>query len=160
MELIFKPVTEADFPAMMKIYADAIETNLCTLVRKCPDWADFDADHRTDCRIAAYEGEKLVGWAVLTPSFARGVYSGVAELTIYVDYGCHGRGIGKKLMAEMERQAKEAGVWTIESLIFSNNLQSIGFHNACGWREVGYRERFGLDREGVWRNVTLMEKRL
>ena len=32
-------------------------------------------------------------------------------------------------------------------------------HESCGFRMVGYRERLGRDRFGVWRNTVLMEKR-
>ena len=42
--------------------------------------------------------------------------------------------------------------------IFVENAASIGLHKACGFREVGHRERIG-QMHGVWRDVMLLERR-
>ncbi|MDZ7262726.1 MAG: N-acetyltransferase, partial [candidate division KSB1 bacterium] len=50
------------------------------------------------------------------------------------------------------------GIWTLQAHIFPENVASIALHQACGFREVGYRERLG-QMNGVWRDVILMERR-
>jgi phosphinothricin acetyltransferase len=52
------------------------------------------------------------------------------------------------------------GFWTLQSGIMQDNLASIRLHEKCGFRMVGYRERIGKDKFGVWRNTVLMERRI
>ena len=40
----------------------------------------------------------------------------------------------------------------------AENLPSIALHRKCGFREVGFRERYG-HLDGVWRDVVLFERR-
>ena len=42
--------------------------------------------------------------------------------------------------------------------VFPENEASIRLHEACGFREVGVRERLG-ELRGVWRDVVLLERR-
>jgi len=42
--------------------------------------------------------------------------------------------------------------------ILAENAISIALHTSMGFREVGRRERIG-QRNGVWRDVILMERR-
>ena len=55
--------------------------------------------------------------------------------------------------------ASEAeGYWTLQAQIMAANLPSIALHRKCGFREVGFRERYG-HLDGVWHNVFLFERR-
>jgi L-amino acid N-acyltransferase YncA len=42
--------------------------------------------------------------------------------------------------------------------VFPENEASLRLHRACGFREVGVRERLG-QLNGVWRDVVLFERR-
>ena len=70
-----------------------------------------------------------------------------------------GVGVGKALLTAMIAVSEEAGFWTLQSGIMENNTASIALHSSCGFRLVGYREKIGQDRFGVWRNTVLMERR-
>lgn len=61
-----------------------------------------------------------------------------------------------RLIVAMEN---EVLAWTLQSSIMQENKASIKLHEKCGFRMVGYRERIGIDSEGIWRNTVLMEKR-
>ncbi len=52
------------------------------------------------------------------------------------------------------------GIWRLYVAIFSINVASIKFHEICGFRKIGYRERIAKDKFGKWQNTTLMELRL
>lgn len=55
--------------------------------------------------------------------------------------------------------ASEAdGFWTLQAQIIAANISSRSLHLACGFREVGTRERIG-QIAGVWHDVVLMERR-
>lgn len=54
--------------------------------------------HVKNCQLVV-EGEgKVVGWAALSPVSSRCVYSGVAEVSIYLAQDYCGRGIGVRLL--------------------------------------------------------------
>ncbi len=88
----------------------------------------------------------------------RRVYAGVAEVSVYVAAPARGNGIGKTLLRALVAESEEAGFWTLQASIFRENVASIALHRACGFREVGYRERIG-QMNGVWRDTILMERR-
>ena len=59
----------------------------------------------------------------------------------------------------LETQASgDAGIWTLQAGIFPENIASLAIHNACGFREVGLRERIGKMGD-VWRDTLLLERR-
>jgi phosphinothricin acetyltransferase len=106
----------------------------------------------------AIAGEHIRGWAALSPVSGRFVYAGVAEVSVYVAAAARRQGIGKALLTALVEAAEANGIWTLQAGIFRENESSISLHDACGFREVGYRERLG-QLHGVWRDVVLMERR-
>ena len=101
---------------------------------------------------------EVVGWAVLSPVSRRKVYSGVAEVSVYVGSRIRGRGIGKALLRALIEASESSGLWTLQAGIFAINQASISLHERCGFRVVGLRERIG-QLHGVWHDVVLMERR-
>jgi phosphinothricin acetyltransferase len=158
MDLTIQPMQPADWDAVRAIYAEGIATGNATFETQTPDWAAWDAGHLPDPRLVACMDGQIVGWAALSRVSARQVYRGVAEVSIYIGAAARGHGVGKRLMTALIEASEAAGIWTLQSTILRENTVSIGFHAACGFREVGYRERIG-QRDGVWRDTVLMERR-
>lgn len=154
-----RALTEADWPSVRDIYRQGIDGNIATFQTECPDWRDWDAAHIQTCRLVITEGDKVVGWTALTPVSGRCVYAGVAEVSVYIDSGAQGKGAGTLLLTELVRASESNGFWMLQSGILRENAASIRLHEKCGFRMVGYRERIGKDRYGVWRDTVLMEKR-
>jgi phosphinothricin acetyltransferase len=140
------------------IYITGIATNNATFETEAPVWEKWDSGHIDRCRFVAMDGEEVMGWAALSPVSMRTVYSGVAEVSVYVAVRAQGRGIGKILLAELVGASERAGVWTLQASIFPENVASIRLHERCGFRVVGRRERIAQLR-GEWRDTFLMERR-
>jgi L-amino acid N-acyltransferase YncA len=100
----------------------------------------------------------VAGYALLTAVSGRCVYGGVAEVSVYISHDFRGQGIGRLLLSELVRQSEENNLWTLQAGILPENRASIALHLACGFREVGYREKLG-QRNGIWRDVLLLERR-
>jgi len=159
------PLTEALWSAGGRsVFQTGIATGHSTLTKTAPDWADFAADKLPGHRWGAVDGIGVCrGWAVVSPAFSRGVYSGVVEDSVYVDPAVAGRGVGETLLQALIASTEGAGIWTIEALIFPENAVSVRLHQRVGFREVGVRERMGLmthgPATGQWRDVVLLERR-
>jgi phosphinothricin acetyltransferase len=69
-----------------------------------------------------------------------------------------GSGVGRTLLEALVERSEQAGYWTLNAGVFPENEASIRLHKACGFREVGVRERLG-ELHGVWRDVVLLERR-
>jgi phosphinothricin acetyltransferase len=106
----------------------------------------------------ARRGRRVVGWAVLSPVSPRAVYSGVAEVSIYVAAPARGQGVGRALLKALIESSEAAGIWTLQAGIFPENEASVALHLGCGFRVVGRRERLGR-HHGIWRDSLLLERR-
>ena len=153
-----EPMREGDWPAVKAIYEEGITTGQATFETKAPPWETWNADHLAAGRLVARNRGQVVGWAALSPVSGRCVYAGVAEVSVYVAEKVRGQGIGTALLQALIIDSEEAGIWTLEAGIFPENRASLALHKACGFRQVGYRERLG-QLNGLWRDVILMERR-
>jgi phosphinothricin acetyltransferase len=82
----------------------------------------------------------------------------VAEVSVYVAAGHRGRGVGRQLLLAVIAEAERHGIWTLQGATFPENEASQRLQRACGFREVGRRERIAQFR-GAWRDTVLTERR-
>lgn len=141
-----------------RIFKLGIATKNATFETQVPDWISWDRVHRKDCRLIAKVDGKIVGWAALSDVSDRCVYSGVAEVSIYVDTEYLGQGIGDKLLKSLIKESESAGIWTLQAGIFPENENSIKLHKKNGFRIIGIREKLGK-MDNKWRDVVLLERR-
>jgi len=146
-----------DWPAVRAIYEDGIRGGDATFETETPSWEHWDAAH-SELRLAAEHDGAVAGWAALSVVSERCCYRGVGEVSVYVADGARGAGIGRALLEELVRRSEQAGYWTLSAGVFPENEASIRLHKACGFREVGVRERLG-ELHGTWRDVVLLERR-
>lgn len=146
------------WPAVRTIYEEGIAGGNATFETRAPSWQEWDQSHMECCRLVALDGERVLGWAALSPVTSRCVYSGVAEASVYVAGSAQGQGVGKQLLQALIRSSEEAGIWTVQASMFPENVASQALHRACGFRVVGQRERIA-QLNGRWRDTILMERR-
>ena len=154
-----RELTPDDWPAVADIYWDGMRTGLATFETEVPSWAEWDAAHLPQHRIVAELDGEVIGWAALSPASTRRCYAGVVENSVYVAEAARGRGVGRLLLERLIKQARLAGIWTIQTSIFPENRASLALHERCGFRVVGTRERIAK-RDGSWRDTVFLEVRL
>lgn len=158
MDIVIEEMRDEDWPEVADIYREGIATGDATFETDVSDWKKWDRNHLSGCRLVAKSEEKIVGWFALSPVSGRFVYSGVAEISIYVRASARRLGIGKALLEAAVKESERIGIWTLQSGTFPENTASITLQKSCGFREVGTREKIGC-MYGRWRDVVLMERR-
>ncbi len=156
--MIIRPLIASDFPQVAAIYKKGLATGFASFETKVPDWNTWNLKFLDCCRFVLVLNDKVIGWCALSNVSKRKVYSGVAEDTIYIDRDYQGKSLGKKLLLHLISESKKNGFWTLQAAIFSQNKSSIALHKACGFREIGIREKIAK-RDGKWHDNVLMERR-
>jgi L-amino acid N-acyltransferase YncA len=156
MEVI--QMLQTHWPAVRNIYLQGIATKQATFQTDSPSWEDWDQSHVDNLRYVAVLNGQIVGWAALSPVSSRCVYAGVCEVSIYVQEGNRGQGIGATLLQSLITNSERNNIWTLQSGIFPENISSIALHEKFGFRKIGLREKVGK-MDGIWRDVLLMERR-
>lgn len=161
MELTIRAMTEADWPAVSEIYQQGIVSHKATFATEPPTYDEWNAEHHRHSRLVAETNDGVVaGWVAIAPSFARAVYNGVAEVSIYIHDAYQHQGVGTKLLHALAQESERNGIWTLEALIFDDNLPSLALFRKCGYQDLGVRRKLGYDTAlQCWRNVAMLERR-
>jgi len=84
------------------------------------------------------EGEDLLGYLSIGPfRKGRGAFRNTAEVSYYVDFTHHRKGIGSKLMRKAFEHCKEKEIKTLLAFLYSHNKSSITFMKRFGFEQWG-----------------------
>ncbi|MFZ1063601.1 MAG: N-acetyltransferase family protein [Acidimicrobiales bacterium] len=156
-----------DAAALMNIYnPEVIETTVSfdLVPRTLADQEDWIRNHlRTHpCIVAINEdddlgevgarGERILGFALVSPFRDRPAYATTVENSVYVHRGARGRGVGETLLRELIATAGESGFHSLIARIVGENEGSIRLHEKCGFTLVGTEIEVGR-KHGRWLDV-------
>lgn len=148
----------ADWEVVKRIYEEGIATGQATFQTEAPGWEQWDEGHLPDMRFVLRLNDRIAGWAALSAVSGRCVYSGVAEVSIYIGEEFRGKKFGDQLLAHLIGESEKKKIWTIQAGIFPENLGSLKLHMKHGFRLVGLREKLGKHYD-TWRDVNFLERR-
>ncbi len=158
-----RPATPDDAAAICTIYNQGIEDRIATLETepRTPEerrqWMGArDARHPV---VVAVTGGQVVGWGSLNAFNPRPAYDNVVDLSVYVERGWRGRGVGRALLQHLLPLARTLGYHKMVLATFPFNEAGVALYQKVGFRPVGvYREQGRLD--GRWVDVLIMERLL
>jgi phosphinothricin acetyltransferase len=159
MNYTIEEMKASDWEEVAQIYLEGINTGIATFQNSIPNFEDWNNGHIKSCRLVAKSEGKVLGFAALSPTSSRPVYSGVAEVSIYIGGNHRGLGIGHALMTNIIKLSEENNFWALQSGIIRENTASIELHKKCGFREIGIREKVAKMDNGRWHDTVLMERR-
>ena len=154
----------ADAEAICRIYNQGIEDRVATLETelRTPDerrqWlAGRDARHPVI--VAEPEPNTSIGWASLNVFNARESSRFVADISVYVERGWRGKGVGRVLLEQLTELGRTHGFHKLVLSAFPGNAGGMALYAKSGFRTVGiYHEQGQLD--GKWVDTIVMEKLL
>src|SRR5438477_1645317 len=145
-DLTLRPASAADAAAICEIYNQGIEDRLATLEteRRTPaerrQWLAARGP-RHPVIVAETAGE-VVGWASLNSFNPRAAYDHVADLSVYVERGWRGRGVGRGLLTSLIGLGAELGYHKLVLAAFPFNPAGLALYARVGFTTVGvYREQ-------------------
>lgn len=84
-------------------------------------------------------------------------YRFTAELSIHVETGAQGGGVGRRLMDALVERADSKGLHVLVAAIDGENEGSLAFHRTCGFVEVGRMPETGW-KHGRWLDLVLVQR--
>lgn len=162
---LIRPSTEADLPAITRIYAHHVLHGTGTF-ETTPPTPEEMAGRRADVLgkglpwLVAEEGGEVIGYAYGNWFKPRPAYRFSVEDSIYLAPEAAGKGLGRALLAELLTTLERSGIRKVMAVIGdSANAGSIGVHTALGFQHVGVVKACGW-KFGRWLDIVLMEKPL
>ena len=159
-----------DAAALLAIYAPYVKGTAITFEYEVPSLEEFQGRIAHTLRrypyIVAVENSEILGYAYTGPFGERAAYSWSVETSIYLRQDVRGKGLGKRLYAELERISKAQNVQYLYACIAYPDHDdahltgnSVAFHTHLGFTPVGLFPHCAY-KFGTWYNMTWMEKTL
>lgn len=105
-------------------------------------------------QVVAAEDGKILGWCDVIPHAEEG-FTHVGRLGMGVRAACRRRGIGRRLLAECLRNAKNYGLEKVELEVFEGNTPAIHLYEAFGFQCEG-RKAKARKLDGAYQDSILM----
>lgn len=163
--LVVRNSTEADVPAVHRIYAYHVLHGLGSFEEEPPSAAELkrrrnDVVERGLPYFVADIDGTVVGYSYATLYRTRSAYRYTVEDSVYVDEGALRKGVGRALLSAVIARC-EAGRWRqmIAVIGDSGNAASILLHASLGFRRVGTLQSVGF-KMGRWADTVLMQREL
>ena len=157
-----RPATARDIPAIQSIYAYHVLHGLASFEEVPPPLEEMrrrfdDVTGQGLPYLAAEEGSEVLGYGYCSLYRTRSAYRYTLEDSVYVKQGCHGRGLGKALLAELIVRCTVLKYRQIIAVIGdSANAASIGLHASLGFVRAGNLRSTGF-KFGRWVDSVLMQ---
>lgn len=135
--------TSADLPRIVEIYNQAIAAHNATAdtvpftVEQRLDWFNMHTPDFYPIYVAEEEGQ-VTGWLAVSPYRGRPALEHTAEVSYYVDYAHHKKGIGSALLAHAIVEAPRISKHVFIAILLEWNVASMRLLEKYGFDRWGY----------------------
>ena len=167
LNILVRPSTDDDVPAMLAIYRHHIERGVGDLGTFEPEPLKEDdlkarrknmKKHRLPHLVAERDG-MVAAYAYAVPFRKRPAYRFTLKHSIYVHPDYLKSGIGRTLLPALIDACAATGYRQMIGYIDSANIPSLNLHEACGFRQVGLLPSVGY-KYGHWVDAVLVQRAL
>jgi phosphinothricin acetyltransferase len=163
-DLAIRDAGAADAAAICLIYNQGIADRVATLeteLRSPEERRQWLAARgpRHPVLVAEDGTGAVVGWGSLNVYNPREAYRHVADFSVYVERAWRGRGVGRRLLAELIERARTIGYHKMMLSAFPTNASGVALYERMGFVKVGVLHEMG-QLDGRWVDTLIMEKML
>ena len=166
--ITIREATVEDAARLLEIYAYYVEKTVITFEYDVPSRGEFQRriEHiKSRYPYLVIEKDGVIkGYAYAGVFKARAAYDWSCEMTIYLEHGATGEGLGRKLYEALEEALKEQGILNLYACIGYPDVpdeyldyNSAEFHEHMGYTKVGTFHQCGY-KFGRWYSMIWMEK--
>jgi L-amino acid N-acyltransferase YncA len=161
---LIRDATEADLPAILEIYNDAVANTTAIWNETLVDLANrrdwFAARRARGFPVLVADEDGVVkGYASYGDWRAFEGFRHTVEHSVYVHREARGEGIGRLLMRELITRAASNGIHVMIACVEAGNAASIRLHERLGFRLTGTFSEVGI-KFGRWLDLACMELRV
>ncbi|HEX8489843.1 MAG TPA: GNAT family N-acetyltransferase [Chthoniobacterales bacterium] len=158
--MIIRDALEADLPAVVEIYNQAIRGRISTAqleevsVEERMPWFHAHSAKAHPLWVAELDG-RIAGWFSFHPFIERAAYRGTAEISVYVAERFRRRGVGKALLEKAIEHSPNLKLSALVGYIFEHNEPSVHLFGRMGFEHWGLLPRVALV-DGIECSVVIM----
>jgi L-amino acid N-acyltransferase YncA len=149
-------IDDQDIPAVLDIYSYYVGNTIISFEYEAPKLDEFkeriNGIRKTHPFLVAEDANQIVGYAYGSVHRQRTAYQWSVESTVYLDNAFHRKGIAQKLYSVLFDILRLQGFYSVYAGIGLPNEQSVGFHKAMGFTEVGIFKKVGY-KMGNWHDT-------
>ena len=159
-EIQIRLAKQIDAEAIREIYNHEVRNSTATfdLVERTTQEQEEWLDERSGAFsvLIAEIGDKILGFASLSPYKSRAAYRTTVEDSIYINEEFRNQGIAGKLLSHLLEVAESSGFHAVIARIGGANEASISLHQRFGFEIVGTEKEIGR-KFGKWQDVVVMQ---
>lgn len=149
-------VREEDAGEILKIYRPYIEDSAASFETVLPSLSEMEERIRNCmadyCWLVWEEEGKIRGYAYASRNHTRAAYRWAVDVTIYIDEGWHGQGVGKALYSALFSILRLQGYYNAYACICLPNQGSVGIHESFGFKPAAHYSQIGY-KFGKWWDI-------
>ena len=159
-EIQIRLAKQKDAEAIREIYNHEVRNSTATFdlvertTREQEEWLDERSGAFSV--LIAEIGDKILGFASLSPYKSRAAYRTTVEDSIYINEEFRNQGIAGKLLSHLLEVAESSGFHAVIARIGGANEASISLHQGFGFEIVGTEKEIGR-KFGKWQDVVVMQ---
>jgi phosphinothricin acetyltransferase len=147
MNLEWIELQEKDYPAVKEIYDYYVVNTTVTFATSVTSLAGLKETILTGhpkykSYIIKTDGT-ICGFCYLSQYNKREAYDRTAEITVYLNPGFTGKGIGKQTIEKLDTVARENGISVLIGIITAENQQSVSLFEKCGYEKCAHFRQVG-----------------
>jgi phosphinothricin acetyltransferase len=144
--MIIRDAVEADLPAIVEIYNEAIRGRISTAqldpvsVEERTPWFHEHSPDSHPLWVAEIDG-RIAGWVTLHSFISRCAYRGTVEVSVYVAGNCRRLGVGRALLEKAIALSPGLEISALVGCIFGHNQPSLQLFERLGFERWGFLPR-------------------
>lgn len=141
--ITYRNATQNDLEQIVAIYNSTIASRMVTAdtepvtVESKQQWFEDHSPGKRPLWVIENADKRMIGWVSFQSFYGRPAYDATAEISIYLDEGQRGKGLGKEVLQYCIDHASQLGISTLIGFIFAHNEPSLKLFRQLGFEDWG-----------------------
>ena len=164
MTVEFTPAEKKDLAAIVATYNATVPSRLVTAdlepvsTESRQAWFDAHSQDRRPLWLVMADGA-YAGWMSFNSFYGRPAYDGTVEVSIYLEEGARGKGIGAICLEKAVAAAPSLGIHSLLGFIFGHNTPSLNLFYRFGFEKWAHLPAVA-NMDGTPRDLIIVGKKI